>query len=141
MNNPEHAASETGTAPNPFGGRGPGDDSHSSTLDLVHRLLASAGFEFDVMTQDPEPSVDGTTHHWLLRSNGIADVDAYLCFDAQAAVGDLRSSLEAPDADGLPALGQNGSLVYIVRYTGQSDDRENVYRALGVAGALGGEEE
>jgi hypothetical protein len=47
----------------------------------------------------------------------------------------------SPDDDGLPALGQNGSLVYVVHHLGDPTDRSGVYAALDVAGLLAGDED
>jgi hypothetical protein len=71
-------------------------------------------------------------------------VDASLVLSSWATpslrTGRLLASVGPPDGWGLPAVGQNGRLVDAVHHRGGADEAA-LFRTLGVAGALGGEEE
>lgn len=81
---------------------------------------------------------------WRFRSlDGSIEADVFVVEDERhrkAAVDQLTSE-ERTSEWGLPAVSTNGNLVFVVRYTGAPGDTDEVFRALGVASALAGEEE
>lgn len=93
---------------------------------------------------DPTPAALGAIGGWRFASpeHGV-EADVYVFDDAQRGVDGGARLVErsTPQDDrGLPAVGSNGALVYVVRSASDASV-EDAYAALGVAGALGGEEE
>ena len=108
----------------------------------VDALLAMSGVEF-AEEQPSGPAPPGAAASWRFTSPGVADVEVHVCLDHEAtqhAVQALLARVGPGDERGFPAVGQNGGLVYAVHHRGRGDEA-SVFRTLGVAGALGGEEE
>lgn len=112
-------------------------------FERVGHLLAGSKIEMELVDSTEEPEVAGALHRWVMRAPGACEADIYLCADfegAQLVSEHLFATEPSPDDDGLPAVGQNGRLVYVVRNLDTSGSRDAVYDTLDVAGALGGDE-
>jgi hypothetical protein len=110
----------------------------------VAALLALSDVEMIQVESTGHPVIPGIVYGWSLQGGDSIEADVYLCLDlaaVQAVLAYLGSVIGPPGDDGLPAIGQNGRLVFSVRYVGSVDDRKAVYDALDVVGALSGEEE
>lgn len=120
------------------------DEIVREELTRVEDLLRSSGEVFRRIESDDTPAVPGAAQAWTYRAEGLAETRIYVCPDFESAgqaLTALFSEIGEQDGDGLPAVGQNGRLVFVVHHLGGPGDRAAVYRTLGVVGALSGEEE
>ncbi|MEO5678046.1 MAG: hypothetical protein ABIS47_00070 [Acidimicrobiales bacterium] len=109
----------------------------------VRDLLATSGVPFTEEDLPGGEAAPGSAAAWRFRSEGVAEVDVHVCLDHEATRDALQALQEraGPPSDmGLPAVGQNGRLVFVVSHLGGDDD-ESTFRTLGVVSAMSGEEE
>jgi hypothetical protein len=111
----------------------------------VEALLALARREFIQTPIDDQAAQLHAVAGWrFTTSEGDVEAEVYV-FDSaelrQAAINDLLRRNPPDPATNLPSISSNGSLVFIVRYTGPAADEVAMFEALGVASALAGEEE
>jgi hypothetical protein len=119
------------------------DDLLEKERERLDALLGMSGVEFTQDESGEGAAPPGAAASWRFRSPGVAEVEVHVCMDhdaTQEALHALLASVGPPDDWGLPSVGQNGRLVYAVHHRGGADEAA-LFRTLGVAGALGGEEE
>jgi hypothetical protein len=125
-------------------GPDPGDRL-TPARELVDALLGlSKAPLIETGEPDPPPPELGALGGWRFESPAPGvEADVYVFDTAEgiaAAAGRLLERSGPADERGLPAVGTNGGLVYVVRPTAADPTVEEAYAALGVASALAGRE-
>ncbi len=110
----------------------------------VDALLGLSNLEFTEGQPDISPSELGALASWRFTSvDNHVQADVYILDDAEAiqnALADLLQKYPA-DTQGLPAVSNNGGIVFVVQTILDQPDMETKTQAFTVASALAGEEE